>query len=104
MIPIKINNNQYYFENTSNMDDGYSKSIFFKEVIKEIIVKKRKYFFFGKVISEKIVKQSSLEYCFEFFEINLNNFPDYDDMIIQLKTIEEKYQRKCDLLNGKISI
>jgi hypothetical protein len=104
MIPLKINNNQYYFNNVPDREDSYARSIFYKEIIKEKLFKKRKYFFFGKVISEKIVKKTSLEYCFSFIPINLNIFPNYDDTIFKLKIAEENYQRKSNLLDGKISI
>lgn len=104
MIPLKINNRQYYFENISGNDYSYSRSLFYKEVIKERLVKKRKYFFFGKVISEKIVKKTTIEYCFDFLPIDLYNFTNYDDLINELKIVEESYIRKSNLLEGNISI
>ena len=104
MIPLKINNRQYYFRNNSGDEYSSSRSVFYTSYIKEKLVKKRKYFFFGKVISEKIVKKTLYKYCFEFNIININTFLSDTNLINNLKLVEENFQNRSNLLEGKVSI
>lgn len=101
MIPIKINGSQYYYV-SCQYDDGSHTSFYEKGTpIKKRKIK-RKYWLFGPILKDELIEVDNFIFCFRISRPILDSLD--NKLIILIKTMEEKYQRKKELITGQIEI
>lgn len=102
-IPITINGRAYYFKNIAPTDDSGPRVFFYVKVKKKKTTTKRKYFFglLGPVLWSKTEEIEELEFAFQTFKLitELENY-NVDD----IKNAEELYYKKCQIIEGRLTI
>lgn len=101
MTSIQINETQYHFQLTIDIDNGYKTSFYKKEKIERHIIK-RKYIIFGPIIKDEVVKEEKFKFCFSLNDTIKDGLSDRNSRLI--KRLEKTYSTKENLINGNISI